>query len=97
MYSLKDYIKVNEINSIREKYLNNSEVTKLINHTEDSVKKLLRDPKKSSEVKSDAREILNWIQDVRGTWNKENKLHPNVVTRLMKHICRNREWKIWVL
>ena len=49
MYSLKDYIKVNEMTSIGEKYLNNSEVTKLINHTEDAVNKLLRDPKKSSE------------------------------------------------
>ena len=84
MYSLRDYIKVNEMTSIREKYLNNSEVTKLINHTEDAVKKLLRDPKKSSEVKSDAREVLQWIQDVRGTWKKENKLHPNVIMKLMK-------------
>ena len=84
MYSLKDYIKVNEMTSIGEKYLNNSEVTKLINHTEDAVKKLLRDPKKSSEVKSDAREVLQWIQNVRDTWEKENKLHPNVVTKLMK-------------
>ena len=84
IYSLKDHIKVNEMTSIQEKYLNNSEVTKLINHTEDAVKKLLRDPKKSAEDKSDAREVLQCIQDVRVTWNKENKLHPNVVTRLMK-------------
>jgi hypothetical protein len=84
MYSLRDHINFNEMTSIGEKYLNNSEVTKLINHTEDVVKKLFKDPKKSSEVKSDAREILSWIQDVRGTWNKENKIHPNVVKRLMK-------------
>ena len=84
MYSLRDYIKVNEMTSIREKYLNNSEVTKLINHTEDVVKKILSAPKKSSEVKSDEREVLQWIQDVRVTWEKESKLHPNVVTRLMK-------------
>ena len=84
MYSLKDYIKVNERTSIGEKYLNNSEVTKLINHTEDAVKKLLRDPKKSSEVKSDAKEVLQWIQDVRDTWNKDKKLHPHVILKLMK-------------
>ena len=65
-------------------YLNNSEVTKLINHTEDAVKKLLRDPKKSSEVKSDAREVLQWIQDVNDTWKKDQKLHPNVILKLMK-------------
>ena len=70
--------------SIGEKYLNNSEVTKLINHTEDAVKKLLRDPKKSSEVKFDAKEVLQWIQDVSDTWNKDKKLHPNVIMKLMK-------------
>ena len=58
MYSLRDHIKVNEMNSIGEKYLNNSEGTKLINHTENTVKKLLRDPNKSYEVKSDAIEVL---------------------------------------
>ena len=84
MYSLKDYIKVNERTSIGEQYLNNSEVTKLINHTEDAVKKLLKDPKKSVQDKSDAKEVLQWIQNVRDTWNKHKKLHPNVVTRLMK-------------
>ena len=55
MYSIRDHIKVNEMTLIGEKYLNNSEVTKVINHTEDAVKKLFKDPKKSSEVKSDAR------------------------------------------
>ena len=41
-------------------------------------------PKKSPEVKSDAREILRWIQDVSDTWNKEYKLHPNVIMKIMK-------------
>ena len=84
MCSLRDHIKVNEMTSIREKYLNNSEVTKLINYTEDAVKKLLRDPKKSSEVKSDAREVHQWIQDVIETWKKEKILYPKVIMKLMK-------------
>ena len=84
MYSLRDHIKVNEMTYIGGMYLNNSEVTKLINHTEDAVKNLLRELKKSSEVKSDAREVHQLIQDVRETWKKEKELHPNVVTRLMK-------------
>ena len=84
MYSLKDYLKVNEKTHIGEKYLNSSEVTKLINHTEDAVKKLLKDPKKSAEVKSDAREVLSWISGVRDTWKTEKKLHPNVILKLMK-------------
>ena len=84
MYSLRDLIKVYEMTYIWKKYLNNSEVTKLINHTKDSVKKFIWDTKKSSEFKSDANEFLKCIQDVRVTWKKEKGLHPNIITRLMK-------------
>ena len=70
--------------TIKEKYLSKSEVTKLINHTENAVRRLLSDPKRSVEDKSDAEEVLQWIQDVKGTWEDEKKLHPNVVTKLMK-------------
>ena len=70
--------------TIKEKYLSKSEVTKLINPTENAVRRLLSDPKRSVEDKSDAEEVLQWIQDVKGTWEDEKKLHPNVVTKLMK-------------
>ena len=70
--------------TIKEKYLSKSEVTKLINHTENAVRRLLSDPKRSVEDKSDAEEVLSWIQDVKGTWEDEGSLHPNVVTKLMK-------------
>ena len=70
--------------TIKEKYLSKSEVTKLINHTENAVRRLLSDPKRSVEDKSDAEEVLSWIQDVNDTWKKEKKLHPNVIVRLMK-------------
>ena len=52
--------------TIKEKYLSKSEVTKLINHTENAVRRLLSDPKRSVEDKSDAEEVLSCIQDVRG-------------------------------
>jgi hypothetical protein len=70
--------------TIKEKYLSKSEVSQLIKDTEDAVKKLLRDPKKSVQDKSDAREVLQWIQDVNDTWKKDQKLHPNVILKLMK-------------
>ena len=70
--------------TIKEKYLSKSEVTKLINHTENAVRRLLSDPKRSVEDKSDAEEVLQWIQDVKGTWEDEKKLHPNVILKLMK-------------
>ncbi len=70
--------------TIGEKYLTKSEVSRLISHTENAVRKLLRNPKRSSEDKSDAKQVLSWIQDVKGTWKDEKSLHPNVITKLMK-------------
>ena len=70
--------------TIGERYFSKSEITKLINHTENAVRKVLRNPKRSSEDKSDAKSVLSWIQDVKGTWEDEGSLHPNVVTKLMK-------------
>ena len=70
--------------TIKEKYLSKSEVTKLINPTENAVRRLLSDPKRSVEDKSDAEEVLSWIKGVNDSWKKEKKLHPNVVTKLMK-------------
>ena len=70
--------------TIKEKYLSKSEVTKLINHTENAVRRLLSDPKRSVEDKSDAEEVLQWIQGVKETWKEDGKLHPHVVTKLMK-------------
>ena len=70
--------------TIGEKYLTKSEVSRLISHTENAVRKLLRDPNRSPDEKSDAEQVLTWIRDVKGTWEDEKKLHPNVVTKLMK-------------
>ena len=70
--------------TIGERYFSKSEITKLINPTENAVRKVLRNPKRSGEEKSDAKSVLTWIQDVKGTWEDEGSLHPNVVTKLMK-------------
>ena len=70
--------------TIGERYFSKSEITKLINHTENAVRKVLRNPKRSGEEKSDAKSVLTWIQSVKDTWEDEGSLHPNVVTKLMK-------------
>ena len=73
-----------QTSNIGEKYLNKSQVSKLISHTENAVQKLLRDPNRSPADKSDAEGVLSWIRDVKGTWEEDGKLHPNVITKLMK-------------
>ena len=70
--------------TIGERYFSKSEITKLINHTENAVRKVLRNPKRSGEEKSDAKSVLSWIQSVKDTWKDEGSLHPNIVTKLMK-------------
>ena len=70
--------------TIGERYFSKSEITKLINHTENAVRKILRNPKRSGEEKSDAKSVLSWIQSVKDTWEDEGNLHPNVVTKIMK-------------
>ena len=73
-----------QTSNIGEKYLNKSQVSKLISHTETAVQKLLRDPNRSPADKSDAEGVLSWIRDVKGTWEENGKLHPNVIVKLMK-------------
>lgn len=43
-----------------------------------------KDTKKSDEDRETGRDVMNWIIEVRKTWNKDNSLHPNAVTKLMK-------------
>ena len=73
-----------QTSNIGEKYLNKSQVSKLISHTETAVQKLLRDPNRSPDEKSDAEQVLQWISDVKETWKEEGSMHPNVITKLMK-------------
>ena len=73
-----------QTSTIGEKYLNKSQVSKLISHTENAVRKLMRDPNRSPADKSDAEGVLSWIQDVKQTWKEDGKLHPNVIVKLMK-------------
>ena len=47
-------------------------------------KSISKDTKKSEEERNTAKDVLGWIKDVRKTWNKDNSLHPNAVTKLMK-------------
>ena len=68
-----------------KKYLNNSQVTKLIYQTEYTVKQLLKDPKMIYDVKSDSKEVLQWIQDLRVTFKEEKKLPPNFVSLMIKN------------
>ena len=70
--------------SVQEKSLSDAEIEDLIDKGKEVTAAIARDAKKSEEDRNTAKDVLDWIRDVRKTWNKNNSLHPNVVTKLMK-------------
>ena len=69
---------------IREKSLTPDEIVDLMDKGEEVANAISKDSKKDIEERETARDVLSWIRDVRATWKKDNSLHPNVVTKLMK-------------
>ena len=70
--------------TVQEKSLSNAEIEDLINKGKEVTAAIARGTKKSEEERATAKDVLNWIRDVRKTWEKDNSLHPNAITKLMK-------------
>ena len=69
---------------VQEKSLSDAEIEDLLDKGKEVATSISKDTKKSDEERETARDVLSWIRDVRKTWNKNNSLHPNAVTKLMK-------------
>ena len=69
---------------VQEKSLSDAEIEDLIDKGKEVTVAIAKDSKKSDEERETARDVLDWIRDVQKTWNKNNSLHPNAVTKLMK-------------
>ena len=70
--------------SVQEKSLSVAEIEDLLDKGKEVATSISKDTKKSEEERNTAKDVLGWIRDVRKTWNKDNSLHPNAVTKLMK-------------
>ena len=77
---------------VQEKSLSDAEIEDLLDKGKEVATSISKDTKKSDEERETARDVLSWIKDVLKTWNKDNSLHPNAVTKLMKitAICQGR-------
>ena len=64
--------------------MSDAEIEDLLDKGKEVATSISKDTKKSEEERNTARDVLGWIKDVRKTWNKDNSLHPNAVTKLMK-------------
>ena len=70
--------------SVQEKSMSDAEIEDLLDKGKEVATSISKDTKKSEEERNTAKDVLGWIRDVRKTWNKDNSLHPNAVTKLMK-------------
>ena len=69
---------------VQEKSLSDAEIEDLLDKGKEVATSISKDTEKSEEERNTAKDVLGWIKDVRKTWNKDNSLHPNAVTKLMK-------------
>ena len=69
---------------VQEKSLSDTEIEDLLDKGKEVATSISKDTKKSEEERNTAKDVLGWIKDLRKTWNKNNSLHPNAVTKLMK-------------
>ena len=69
---------------IHEKSLTPDEIEDLMDKGEEVSDAIANDSKKDPDERETARDVLDWIKNVRKTWEKDNSLHPNAVTKLMK-------------
>ena len=69
---------------VQEKSLSDAEIEDLLDMGKEVATAISKDTKKSDEERETARNVMSWIREVRKTWNKDNSLHPNAVTKLMK-------------
>ena len=70
--------------TVQEKSMSDAEIEDLLDKGKEVATSISKDTKNSEEERNTAKDVLSWIRDVRKTWNKENSLHPNAVTKLMK-------------
>ena len=69
---------------IHEKSLSDAQIEDLMDKWEEVASAIANDKKRDAEEREAAQDVLDWIKDVRTTWEKENSLHPDVVTKLMR-------------
>ena len=69
---------------VQEKSLSDAKIEDLLDMGKEVATAISKDTKKSDEERETARDVMSWIREVRKTWIKDNSLHPNAVTKLMK-------------
>ena len=70
-----------------EKTLNDDEIEALIDKARESALAIKNDKKRDKEEREQAKEVLDFIDDVERIWDKKKSLHPAQVVSLMKIVA----------
>ena len=70
-----------------ERTLDDDEIESLIDKARESALAIKNDKKREKEEREQAKEVLDFISDVEGIWDKKKSLHPSQVVSLMKIVA----------
>ena len=70
-----------------ERTLDDDEIASLIDKARHSALAIKNDKKRDKEEREQAKEVLDFIDDVEGIWDKKKSLHPSQVVSLMKIVA----------
>ena len=70
-----------------ERTLDDDEIEALIDKARESALAIKNDKKREKEEREQAKEVLDFIDDVEGIWDKKKSLHPAQVVSLMKIVA----------
>ena len=70
-----------------ERTLDDDEIENLIDKARDSALAIKNDKKRDKEEREQAKEVLGFVDDIEGIWDKKKSLHPSQVVSLMRIVA----------
>jgi len=79
-----DVVNTKPMQEMFERTLDDDEIENLIDKARESALAIKKDKKRDKEEREQAKEVLDFIDDVEGIWDKKKSLHPSQVVSLMR-------------
>ena len=82
-----DVINTKPMQEMWERTLDKREINSLIAKAKRSVEVIIKDKKRDKEERKDAKEVMEFINDIEEIWDEKKSLHPSQVVALMKIVA----------
>ena len=82
-----DVVNTKPMQEMFERTLDDDEIENLIDKARHSALAIKKDKKRDKEEREQAKEVLDFIDDVEGIWDEKKSLHPSQVVSLMKIVA----------